>query len=86
MNVNISNDSSNRFPNRVQVAPLSSNTSRLYPNETRVRIRETESKAMADQPTTADKSRLIEQLGPCRWRICVPSRMSFGSSLRSEKG
>ena len=47
----------------MQVVPLSSNTSRLYPSEARVRIREAESKAMADQLTTADKSRLIKQLG-----------------------
>lgn len=59
----VSNDSANRFLHRVQVVPLSSNTSKLYPSEVRVRIKETESKAMADQLTTAEKSRLAEQLG-----------------------
>jgi len=45
------------------VVPLSSNTSRLYPSEAKVRIRKAESKAMADRLTIADKSRLIEQFG-----------------------
>ena len=55
--------SANRFLNRVQVVPLSSNTSMVYPSEASVRIKDTESKAMADQLTTADKSRLTERLG-----------------------
>jgi mRNA interferase MazF len=59
----VSNDSANRFLNRVQVVPLTSNTSKLYPSEARVRIKDAESKAMADQLTTADKSRLTERLG-----------------------
>lgn len=59
----VSNDSANRFLNRVQVVPLSSSTAKLYPSEARVRIGDAESKAMADQLTTADKSRLSERLG-----------------------
>jgi len=59
----VSKDSANRFLNRVQVVLLSSNTSKLYPSEAGVRVEEAESKAMADQLTTADKSRLTEQLG-----------------------
>jgi mRNA interferase MazF len=59
----VSNDSANRFLNRVQVVPLSSDTAKLYPSEAKVRIGNAESKAMADQLTTADKSRLSERLG-----------------------
>ena len=53
-----SNDAANRFLKRVQVVPLTSNTTKLYLGEARVTVQGAESKAMADQLTTADKSRL----------------------------
>jgi mRNA interferase MazF len=59
----VSNDSANRFLNRVQVVPLTSNTTKLYPGEARVTVQGAESKAMADQLTTADKSRLSQRIG-----------------------
>jgi mRNA interferase MazF len=59
----VSNDSANRFLNRVQVMPLSSHTAKLYPSEARIRIKNAESKAMADQLATADKSRLSDRIG-----------------------
>jgi mRNA interferase MazF len=59
----ISNNSANTSLNRVQVIPLTTNTGRLYPSEAIVMVDGKESKAMADQLTTASKERLTNQLG-----------------------
>ncbi len=59
----VSNDSANRFLNRVQVVPLSSSVAKVFPSEARVHVAGKDGKAMADQLTTADKSRLGDRLG-----------------------
>lgn len=59
----VSNDSANRNLPRVIVIPMTSNVTRLYPGEAIVTIAGRQSKAVADQIMTSDKSRLKTRIG-----------------------
>ena len=59
----VSNDASNRAMNRVQVIPVTSNTTKLYVFESRIEVKGAQGKAMADQIMMADKQRLKKRIG-----------------------
>lgn len=59
----VSNDHANVLLNRVQVVPLTSNTSKVFPSEALVTVNGHTSKAAADQIRTVSKHRLKERIG-----------------------
>jgi mRNA interferase MazF len=54
----VSNDAANRNLNRVQVVPITSNVTRVYPCEALIDLNGEPRKAMADQIATVSKRRL----------------------------
>ena len=65
----VSNDASNKHLSRVQMVPITSNVDRLYPSESYVTLNGDPRKAVADQLTTASKTRLKTSSVACRRRM-----------------
>jgi mRNA interferase MazF len=74
----VSNDIANRMLNRVQIVPVTSNVSRLYPSEAYVTVAGKRSKAMADQLATVSKARLRERIG----RISADEIEAVGRAIK----
>ena len=74
----VSHDIANRMLNRVQVVPVTSNISRLYPSEAYVAVAGEQSKAMADQVATVSKARLRERIG----RVSADELEAIGRAIR----
>lgn len=59
----VSNNSANKFLNRLQIVPLSSQVAKVYPSEAIVTFGGKQNKELADQITMASKERFKNKAG-----------------------
>jgi len=78
----VSNDASNGAMSRVQVVPVTSNTTKLYVFESRIEVKGAQGKAMADQIMTADKQRLKKRIG----KVSPPEMLGIERAIKIQLG
>jgi mRNA interferase MazF len=59
----VSNDTANKFLNRVQVVPITSKVEKVFPSEALITVEGNIVKAVADQISTASKFRFTKIMG-----------------------
>ena len=74
----VSNDAANKYLNRVQVIPLTSQVTKVYPSEALVTFAGKQAKAMADQLTTVSKLRLVN----CGGELNHPEMRQLEQAIR----
>ncbi len=74
----VSNDDSNKFLERVQALPVTSNTDKVYPCECKILVNGGKRKTMADQIMTVSKKRLYK-------KICVLNSVEMAEIKRIMK-
>ena len=67
---------------RVQVVPVTSNTTKLYVFESRIDVKGVRGKAMADQIMTADKQRLKKRIG----KVSSPEMLDIERAVKVQLG
>jgi mRNA interferase MazF len=62
----VSNDASNKYLDRLQVVPVTSNISKVYASECLIHLSKQTGKAMADQIRTISTERLVKKIEKLR--------------------
>jgi mRNA interferase MazF len=78
----VSNDAANRFLNRVQVVPMTSNVAKVYPGEVVVKLRGKAQKVMANQLSTVSQARLQNRMG----RLSVADMQAVEHAIKVQLG